>query len=284
MTISKTWRARMATLAVGALVLAACGGDDDDDAAPGADATEEENADGADDEGAATADAGDDNDGDDNDGDDEGSVEVDDLGDLPDECVDALGEMLERIEPIVEDVDWENANLDELGSIGEEIEAEASEIGDDELEERCSQFAFEDGADMAAIKELAEDRAPGVLGYLTFIENMQEQFSEMTIPEISVPDVSLPDISLPDVSIPDVSMPDISMPDVSLPADAPQTCEDAIAFVEGLMEQADTMMDLPINDLTAFGTASTVISTECSLDEMSEFFNRPDVTQWMSGT
>jgi hypothetical protein len=265
MMISKTWRGRFAALAVSALVLAACGGDDDDDA--GADATAEQDTDGADDEAAATADEGDD-------GDDEGSVEVDDLSDLPDECVDALGDMLERLEPIVEDVDWENASLEELASIGEDIDAEAFDIGDEELEERCSQFAFADDADMDAIKELAEDRAPGVLGYLTFIENMQEEFADMTVP----------DISMPDVSMPDVSMPDVSMPELSLPADAPQTCEEAIAYIEELMEQSESMMDLTMNDLTAFSTASSVVSTECSVDQMSEFFARPDVTEWMSAT
>ena len=266
MTISKTWRARMAALAVGALVLAACGGDDDDDAA--ADAPAEENADGADDEGAATADEGD----------DEGSVEVDNLDDLPDECVDAIGDMLEKIEPLVEDIDWENASLAEMESLGEELTSDDFEM-DEELEERCSQFAFAEGADMDAIRELAEDRAPGVLGYLTFVENMQEQFSDMTIPDISMPDVSMPDVSLPDVSLPD-----ISMPDVSLPADAPQTCEEAIAYIEGVMDETDSMMDLSLNDMTAFGNASTVLSTECSIDQMSEFYGRPDVTEWMSGT
>ncbi len=125
MTISKTWRARMAVLAAGTLALAACGGDDDDDAA--ADAPTEENADGADDEGAATADEGD--------GGDEDSVEVDNLDDLPDECVDAIGDMLEKIEPLVEDIDWENASLAEMESLGEELSSDEFEI-DVELEVR----------------------------------------------------------------------------------------------------------------------------------------------------
>jgi len=255
MTISKTWHARMAALAVGALVLAACGGDDDDDAAPAAEATAEDDADGA----AENGDQDNTNDQDDNDGnDDEGSVEVDDLGDLPDECVDAIGDMLEKIEPLVEDIDWENASLEEMASLGEELTSEDFEM-DEDLEDRCSQFAFAEGADMDAIKELAEDRAPGVLGYLTFVEKMQEEFADMTIP-------------------------DISIPDLSLPADAPKTCEDAIAYIEGLIEQSDSMMDLTLSDMTAFGNASTVLSTECSLDQMSDFYARPEVSDWMSGT
>jgi hypothetical protein len=274
MTISKTWRARMAALAVGALVLAACGGDDDDDAAPAAEATAEDDADGAAEDGDQDNNNQDDNDG----NDDEGSVEVDDLGDLPDECVDAIGDMLEKIEPLVEDIDWENASLEEMASLGEELTSDDFSM-DEDLEERCSQFAFAEGADMDAIKELAEDRAPGVLGYLTFVEKMQEEFADMTIPDISIPDVSMPDISIPDISIPD-----ISIPDLSLPADAPKTCEDAIAYIEGLIEQSDSMMDLTLSDMTAFGNASTVLSTECSLDQMSEFYARPEVSDWMSGT
>jgi len=103
--------------------------DDDDDAA--GDAPAEENVDGADDEGAATADEGDEGD---DEGDDEGSVEVDNLDDLPDECVDAIGDMLEKIEPLVEDIDWENASLAEMESLGEELTSDDFEI-DEELEE-----------------------------------------------------------------------------------------------------------------------------------------------------
>ncbi len=132
---------------------------------------------------------------------------------------------------------------------------------------------------MDAIRELAEDRAPGVLGYLAFVENMQEQFSDMTIPDISVPDISLPDVSLPEISLPD-----ISVPDLSLPADAPQTCEEAIAYIEGVMEQSESMMDLSLNDMTAFGNASTVMSTQCSIEQVSEFYGRPEVSEWMSGS
>jgi hypothetical protein len=191
--------------------------------------------------------------------------------------------MLEKLEPMVEDVDWENASLDELASIGEELSSEEFEI-DEELEDRCSQFAFAEGADLDAIREVAEDRAPGVLGYIDFIENMQEQFSDISVPDISMPDISMPDISVPDISLPDISLPDISVPDVTLPADAPQTCEEAIAYIEGVMGQTDSMMDLSLSDMTAFGNASTVLSTECSIEQVSEFYGRPDVSQWMSGT
>jgi hypothetical protein len=278
MIISKTWRARLATLAVSALVLAACGGDDDDDAAPGAEATEE-TADASDDQNNDDQNTDDQNTDDNNaDNDDEGSVEVDDLGDLPDECVDAVGDWLEKLEPIVEDIDWENASLEEMASLDDELSSSEFEM-DEELEERCSRFTMAEGADMDALKELAEDRAPGVLGFLTFLGNMQDELADMTIPEFSIPDASLPDISMPDISLPDVSI-----PEMSLPADAPKTCEEAIAFIEGLIEQSESMMDLTLNDMTAFGTASTVLTTECSLEQTSEFYGRPEVSDWMSGT
>lgn len=261
MRITTRRSATIAAFAAFTLVLGACGGDDDDDAAA---ATAE------DDGGDAADETGD-------------EIVVDDLDDMPEECVDAMGDFLERIEPIVEDIDFENADASIFEDIGAQIDEEASEMEDPELEAKCAQYSFGDDGDFEAIKEVARDRAPGVLAFIEFQEQMIADLADMTIPEISIPDITLPEISIPDITLPEISIPDISIPDISLAADLPTTCEDAIAYVEDLIEEHGTMGSLDLSGITAFGQVSTVISTDCSIDEMSEFYGRADVQQFMTG-
>jgi hypothetical protein len=81
-------------------------------------------------------------------------------------------------------------------------------------------------------------------------------------------------------------MSDISIPDLSLPAmpeGTPETCEDAIAYVEDVIAEHDSMMSMPIEEMTAFSNASQVISTECSVEEVAEFFSRGDIQDFLSG-
>jgi hypothetical protein len=66
--------------------------------------------------------------------------------------------------------------------------------------------------------------------------------------------------------------------------DVPQDCDGAIAYVEDLMDQHDTMMDMNISEMTNFGAVSSVITTDCSLQEMQDFFDRQDVKDWMGSS
>lgn len=272
MRISKARRASVGMLAAAALVLAGCGSDDEEGAADTPEAATAADDEAADDEAAEPT--ADDNADDNDDGEEQ---EINDLDDLPDECVDLMGDFLERIEPIVEDVDWDSASMEDFEGIAEELEAEASEMEDDEVAERCENFSFADDGGLAQLRELAEDRAPGVLGFLDWQEELMAGFEE------ELADISIPDISMPDISIPDISIPDITIPGVSFPEGTPATCEEAIAYVEEVMASADSMMDLPISELTQFSNAQLVISSDCSVNEMTDFFNRQDVQDFMSG-
>ncbi len=259
MKISTRRAAPIAALAAFALVLSACGGDDDDDA-------------------AATAAANDDEQDGEQDGDDD-EIVVDNIGDMPDECVDAIGEMLERIEPIVEDVDFDNPDFSAFEDIGEQIEAEASDLGDDELEQRCEQYTLADDTDFGPLKDIARDRAPGTLAYIEWIEELQQEFADISIPDISIPDISIPDISIPDITIPDLTVPELT----GAAADLPTDCEGAIAYMDALIAEGGGMMDLNVSELGAIGTVTTVITTDCAMGEVNEFFGRADVQEFMSG-
>jgi hypothetical protein len=279
----------LAVLAIAGLGLAltACGDDDDDDAAPAAEADEgDENADNndegdnaeAEDEGdnADAEDEGDEGDeGDDaeaedegDDGDDGETIEVDDINDIPDECIEVFTDFLKKIEPIVEDVDWENADLSSMESISEELDAELSGMDEEMENENCDDYELDDEASMDTLIELAEDEAPGTVAYFEFIQRLQEDFSEVTIPEVDTADDGGDDEAV----------------DFGDTGDVPQDCEGAIDYIRDLMDQYDSMMDMNINELTSVSTASGVISSTCSVNEMNDFFSDPEVSDWMSGT
>ena len=301
MTKGRSARRVLAVLAIAGLGLAltACGDDDDDDAAPAAEA-DDENADDndegdnaeaedegdegeddadAEDEGDAEAeDEGDDaeaedegDDGDDAEAEDEGdddTIKVNDLDDIPDECIDLFADFLKKIEPIVEDVDWENADLSAMESITEELDAEASGM-DEEMEDAgCNDYELDDEASMDTFIELAKDEAPGTVAYFEFIQRLQEDFSEITIPEVDTADDGGDDEAV----------------DLGDTGDVPQDCQGAIDYMRDLMDQYDSMMDMTVTEMSGVGTASGVISSTCSVNEMNEFFNDPAVTEWMSGT
>jgi hypothetical protein len=304
-TKGRSARRVLAVLAIAGLGLAltACGDDDDDDAAPAAEADDEnaddndegdnaeaedegdEGEDAAEDEGddAEAEDEGDDgddaeaedegdDDGDDAEAEDEAddgdTVKVNDLDDIPDECIDLFTDFLKKIEPIVEDVDWENADLSAMESITEELDAEASGMDEEMEDSGCNDYELDDEASMDTFIELAKDEAPGTVAYFEFIQRLQEDFSEITIPEVDTADDGGDDEAV----------------DFGDTGDVPQDCQGAIDYMRDLMDQYDSMMDMTVTEMSGVGTASGVISSTCSVNEMNEFFNDPAVTEWMSGT
>ena len=256
----RSGRRVLAMLAIAGLGLAltACGDDDDDDAAPAAEADEgDENAEAED-----TGDEAEDQDeGDEGDGD---VVEVDDIEDIPEECRELMGDVLERMEPLVEDVDWENADLSQLETLGEDLDAEFAEMEAEMDDAGCNDFELADDTSMEPLIEIAEDRAPGTVAYLEFIQRLQEDFSEVTIPDVTVPEGD-----------------DGEGEDAG---DVPQDCQGAIDYVRGLMDEHDSMMEMSLSELTGVSNATTVISSQCTVDEMNSFFSDPEVSAWMSGT
>lgn len=65
------------------------------------------------------------------------------------------------------------------------------------------------------------------------------------------------------------------------PEDALTSCEDAIAFVEALAEQYDTVSDVPTAELGPFSQLPTMIAT-CSLEQI-DVFDSPEVAAFFGG-
>jgi hypothetical protein len=236
------------------LALTACGGGDDD-AAPAATA-----ADGT----TAGTDAGN------NTGDNSGTtdtIKVNSINDIPQKCVDLMGDFLKKIEPIVKDIDWKNAKISDMQGVSDQLDAETSSIDDQMTSSGCDKYQLDDSASMDAIIQLAKDKAPGTVAYFEFIKNL------------SASDLSSADLSAGGSN----TGGDAGASDTGAATDVPQDCDGAINYIKGLMDKYQSMQDLNVSQLQTISKVTSVITTKCSVTQMNQFLTDPKVTSWMSG-
>ena len=198
------------------------------------------------DTGAATAD---------DTGDDTGeTIEIDDFGDLPEECRNLFGDFLRDIEPTVSEIDWDNATMADFETLSTQLQTQSDSFDDQIAAANCDDYDIGENAEsVQAMIDFAEDEAPGTVGYLEFLASFLEDFSG-----------------------------DGSGGDMGA-ADVPTDCEGAIAYIDALIAEHDTMMDMPVNSMMAVSTAVTNISSNCPAAQAQEFFARTDVTDFMGG-
>ena len=234
-------------LVVTAMLLAACGSD----------TTSEETTDVGDPASAATPadDAGPDDGGDDNgasvsgpadegDDSDRGTISVSSLDDIPQVCRDLMSDFLKDIEPIVSPIDWDNATLADFETISTEFEARADQFdADSDATGECDNIDMEDDDSFNLLIEFAQDEAPGTVGFLNFISEFVDAAATPTGDTAA--------------------------------GDGFETCEQAIAFMDGLMENYDSMEEVPVSELTTMADIVNVIST-CTPEQMT-YFDTPEV-------
>jgi hypothetical protein len=165
---------------------------------------------------------------------------VSDLSDMPDECVDALVEYLQAIEPSLEGVDFQNANSDEvdaifadLQSVTDEYEAQVDSLSCPSLDPASNEEAF------AQMIEIAEREAPGTVGYLRMIEGFATSVGGDT--EVS------------------------------------GDCETNIDAFQEYVDAGGTMSDLTMDEFTKVAALMGAISTQCSIERVNEYFSQDDV-------
>jgi len=234
-------------LVVTAMLLAACGSDttseattDAGDSASAATPADDAGSDdGGDDNGASVSgltDEGDDSDGD--------TISVSSLDDLPEVCRDLMSDFLKDIEPIVSPIDWDNATLADFEAISAEFEARADQFdADSDAAGECDNIDMEDGDSFDPLIEFAQNEAPGTVGFLNFISEFVDAATT-------------------------------AMGDTAA-GDGFETCEEAIAFMDGLMESYDSMDEVPVSELTTMANIATVIFT-CTPEQMT-YFDSPEV-------
>ena len=263
----------MCGLAALGLVVGACGGGDDastpDDAAdvstdvsvePSGEVTEEPTAgdeptadDPTDGESTAdemTGDTADEMTGDDEADDTGGGTEIRSMNDVPQECRDEMARFLREVEPIVSSIDWENASFSDFEGISDDFEAISDDFEASSASAGCDDLDFVGENETELLIEFARDEAPGTVPFLEFISVL----SEAATPGGDGGSAS---------------------------GDALESCDDAIAWIEGLLAEYDSFADVPAAELLQFTQLSSLFGT-CSPEQLA-FFDSPEVAAFLEG-
>jgi hypothetical protein len=163
------------------------------------------------------------------------TIVVNNLSEMPPECVDLMSEFLILIEPTVSVIDWTSATLGDFQDLAGGLQPEFTQLDERESAAGCDQYDFaDDAASSAAILEVAEASAPGTVGWLNAIAKL-------------------------------------SGPTDSESGDGPADCDGAIAYIQALIDQQLTMMDVRLSDYSTVMQTVGVISSECPAAQADSF-------------
>ncbi len=182
--------------------------------------------------------------------DDDNAVIAGSIDDIPEVCRELMADFLREIEPVVSEVDWDNASMADFEAVSLEFEPIADEFdAATEAEAECNDIELEDDENFALLIDFAKDEAPGSVGFLTFLNELMTSFGEAMEPTTG---------------------------DGSL-----ATCQDAMDFVQNLADEHDSIDTVPIDQLTQMTDLTTAMFT-CSPEEL-EFFNTPEIAEFLAG-
>ncbi len=183
-------------------------------------------------------------------GDTTGGIVIDSLDAIPTECRQLMGDFLEEIEPAVSAVDWQSATLADMEALSASINESSTRLDAEMVGAGCDQYEFgaDDDQGFEFAIDIANDVAPGTLGWLEFVRGL------------SAADGISPEAS-----------------------GAPADCDGAIAYITDIVEATDTMNDIQIAELMNVTNAMTTIQTECSIEQSTAFFEDPSIVAFFSG-
>ncbi|HJQ92468.1 MAG TPA: hypothetical protein VJ950_12220 [Acidimicrobiia bacterium] len=165
-----------------------------------------------------------------------------DFDDMPQECIDALVGYLQAIEPAVEDVDFDTTTGEDLEAMGTELEGLSEEYTTAIEDLDCPDPSGSDEEAFAAIIELAQQEAPGTVGYLQWVQGLAAGFGD---------------------------------------AEVSGDCETDISALRAIIDENSSMSDLTMTEVVQVGSLVASVSTACTPDRAEEFFAEPDVAAFL---
>jgi hypothetical protein len=181
-------------------------------------------------------------------GGDNESGETVDFADMPQECIDAFVDFLRAIEPTVEGFDFENATIEDMETMGTELEAVAEGPTADMESLDCPDPSGTDEETFTAMIDIAEREAPGTVAYFEWIEELAGSFGG----------------------------------GAGTSTGSSGDCETDIAAMEAIIAEHETMADLTMDDIAEFGALMTTITGACSTERAQEFLSQPEVQEFMN--
>ncbi|HJU80868.1 MAG TPA: hypothetical protein VJ796_03875 [Acidimicrobiia bacterium] len=165
------------------------------------------------------------------------------VDDMPAECVDALREYLQAIEPVVEGIDFQSLTQTDFEALSEEL-ATATE-GFEERTESCPDLDVSTTESFSIIREFAEEEAPGTVAYFTFIEDFVRALESG--------------------------------------GNASGDCESDIAAFQEFVDRGGSMADLTATEVAEASTLMSSIGANCSDERFQEWSQDEEIQAWISG-
>ena len=165
------------------------------------------------------------------------------VDDMSAECIDALREYLQAIEPVVEGIDFQSLTQNDFEAVSEDLEA-ATE-GFEERTESCPDLDVSTAESFSIIREFAEEEAPGTVAYFTFIEDFVGALESG--------------------------------------GNASGDCETDIAAFQEFVDRGGSMADLTAAEVAEASTLMSSIGANCSDERFQEWSQDEDIQTWISG-
>lgn len=165
------------------------------------------------------------------------------VDDMPAECVDALREYLQAIEPVVDGIDFQSLTQTDFEALSEEL-ATATE-GFEERTESCPDLDVSTTESFSIIREFAEEEAPGTVAYFTFIEDFVRALESG--------------------------------------GNASGDCETDIAAFQEFVDRGGSMADLTAAEVAEASTLMSSIGANCSDERFQEWSQDEEIQAWISG-
>lgn len=165
------------------------------------------------------------------------------VDDMPAECVDALREYLQAIEPVVEGIDFQSLTQTDFEAVSEDL-ATATE-GFEERTESCPDLDVSTTESFSIIREFAEEEAPGTVAYFAFLEDFVGALESG--------------------------------------GNASGDCETDIAAFQEFVDRGGSMADLTAAEVAEASTLMSSIGANCSDERFLEWSQDEDIQAWISG-
>lgn len=174
------------------------------------------------------------------------TIVVSSLDDIPEVCRDTFVSMLQTVEPVVGDVDFDAITVEELDPLFAEIDAEMTAFDEQMTANGCDLYS-PDVADEAVWQEmldLAESEAPGAVGFLSWTRELAASFAEGGL-----------------------GGGDTASGDCATDGEA----------LVALAEEGKTMQQMTMDQLSEATALLASVTTNCSVEEMTVFMEDPAV-------
>jgi hypothetical protein len=172
------------------------------------------------------------------------TVLVDSLDEIPEVCRETFVSMLRTVEPVVEGVDFDALTVEEFEPLFEQLDADMTAFDQQMVDNGCDLYS-PDVADETVWQELvdlAEDEAPGSVGFLTWTRDLASSFAGGDMGGTATGD-----------------------------------CATDGAALVALAEEGRTMQQMTMAEVGEVTALFTSISTNCTFEEMPTYLEDPAV-------